>query len=282
MKKHSIALVAVTAIAAMSMSTGCTMGIYGQDVGEVSVIRGMGGNIVGSNTEPGFHPVGVFDDVITFSVRNNVISFYGTQDEEYKGGSATGGSVYSNDSSGARCSLDIQINYSIDPTYAEQLYSNYGSQEAFVRSVVVVEARSVTRDTVGKFSTIQMLTDRGTFATSVEEALTAKWSDKGIIIESVSVQDVRYGDAITEKYAEAQAAQIGKSKAEAEQETARIQAETLVIQAQGEADANAVLAASLSPEVLTEHYIQALAELGAGGNVVVVPEGSTPFIKVGE
>ena len=98
------------------------------------------------------------------------------------------------------------------------------------------------------------------------------------IIESVAVQEIRYPESITSKYAEAQAAEIEKARAQNEQETARVEAETKVIMAHGEADANAILAASLSDEVLAQHYIDALAEIGAYGNLVVVPEGSIAMV----
>lgn len=92
-------------------------------------------------------------------------------------------------------------------------------------------------------------------------------------------QDVRYPDEITQKYAEAQAAEVARQQAQNEQETAKVKAETKKIEAQGEADANAVLTQSLTPEVLSQRYIDALKEIGASGNLVVVPEGSTPMVS---
>lgn len=50
------------------------------------------------------------------------------------------------------------------------------------------------------------------------------------------------------------------------------------IEAQGEADANAVLANSLNDQVLQQHYIDALKSIGKDGNLVVVPEGSQPIV----
>ena len=94
----------------------------------------------------------------------------------------------------------------------------------------------------------------------------------------VSVQDVRYSGDITKRYSEAQEAEIAKQKALNEQEAAKVKAETKVIEAKGEADANKVLAESLSPEVISQHYIEALESIGEKGNLVVVPEGATPIV----
>ena len=100
-----------------------------------------------------------------------------------------------------------------------------------------------------------------------------------MIVEQVSVQDIRYDDAITNAYAEAQSAEIAKQKAINAQETAKVEAETKKIKAQGEADANNILTQSLSDKVLTQNYIDSLKEIGKDGNLVVVPEGSTPMIN---
>lgn len=55
-------------------------------------------------------------------------------------------------------------------------------------------------------------------------------------------------------------------------------AETQKIQAQGEADANHILSESLTDQVIQQNYIEALKEIGQNGNLVVVPEGSTPLV----
>jgi hypothetical protein len=37
---------------------------------------------------------------------------------------------------------------------------------------------------------------------------------------------------------------------------------------------------SLTDQVIEQHYIDALTEIGKNGNLVVVPEGSTPMVNV--
>ena len=260
-------------------ATGCCPGFYSQDVGDVAVVRGMGGELVGSTSEAGFHATSPLNDVLTFSTRNNVLSFYSDNAESYDGGSADGPAVSCNDAGGASFSMDIQVNYSLDSGFAEQMYTEYGSQENYVRNVAVVDVRSTTREVAGKFNTITILTDRGSLTGAIQEALTEKWADKGIVVEQVSVQTVRYPDSITEKYAEAQAAEVGKAKAQAEQETAKVEAETKVIKAQAEAEANAALTESLTPEVLQSQYNEALQAAAQNGCLVVVPDGSQPLVQ---
>lgn len=185
-----------------------------------------------------------------------------------------------NDKSGASANIDIQVNYSLNPDSALNLYSEYGTQESFVEKYISNDVRAVTREVSGKFDTVTMLTDRSQFTKAVQDALTKKWNKIGLTVEQVSVQDVRYPKSITDSYSQAQAAEVAKQKAQNEQETAKVQAETKKIEAQGEADANAVLAQSLNDQVLQQHYIEALKDVGKEGNLVVVPNGSTPMVNI--
>ena len=51
-----------------------------------------------------------------------------------------------------------------------------------------------------------------------------------------------------------------------------------MIAAQGEADANAILAESLTEEILRQRYIDALDK---SSTIYVVPDGATPLITTG-
>lgn len=219
-----------------------------------------------SSHEPRMGTIEIFD----------VISYVAKGKEDYDGGSARGPQVTVNDKNGAQADIDIQVNYSLDPKYATDLYKDYGKQTTFVKSVAAVDVRSVPREVSGRFDTIQLLTDRSKYTAAVQKALTAKWKGMGLRVEQVSVQEVRYPQSITSKYAEAQAAEIDKQKALNEQEVEKTKAETKRIKAQGEADANKVLNDSLTDNVLRQHYIDALQN---ADQLIVTPEGSNTLIQ---
>ena len=264
-------------IALIASVLGC---VYAQDIGEVKVIRNMGGAIEGTSTEAGFHFKAPWQDTVTYDIRNNVLSFMGDSEaDQFEGGSANGSAVTINDKSGTAATIDIQVNYSLDPQTAEELYANYGTQENFVKSVCAVDIRSIPREVSGQFDTISILTARGDFTSAVQDALTEKWKDYGLIVEQVSIQNVVYPDSIKDKYSEAAAAEIAKTTAENQKEVAQVEADTKVVQANGEAEANRVLAESLTPEVIQQNYINTLKDISANGNLVVVPEGSTPVVN---
>lgn len=250
-------------VAGLLMIPAC---LYSQDAGEVVVLKNMGGSIAGYSADAGFHGKLPWQSTVKYDTRNNVISYVAKGKEDYDGGSARG----------PQADIDIQVNYSLDPKYAMDLYKDYGKQTTFVKSVAAVDVRSVPREVSGQFDTIQLLTDRSKYTAAIQKALTAKWKDMGLRVEQVSVQEVRYPKSITSKYAEAQAAEIDKQKALNEQEVEKTKAETKRIKAQGEADANKVLNDSLTDSVLRQHYIDALDN---ADQLIVTPDGVNTLVQ---
>lgn len=255
--------------------------IYTQDVGDVVVLKNWGGSLAGTTAEAGFHFKTPFQDTIRYDIRNNVLSFMGSSEEDtFEGGSANGSAVTINDKGGASAQVDIQVNYSLDPGVAEQLYEDYGTQENFVKSICAVDIRAIPRQVSGQFDTISILTARGDFTNAVEEALAAKWEPYGLVVEQVSIQNVVYPDNIVQSYAAAQSAEIAKAEAINKQETAKVNAETKVIEATKQSEANKVLAESLSPEVLQQRYIETLSSIGANGNLIIVPSDGNTMVNI--
>lgn len=257
-----------------------TQCIYTQDVGETVVLRNLGGSVAGHSEEAGFHFKAPWQSTIAYDTRNNLINMYGDTEYSYDGGSAQGSKVTINDASGAKANVDIQVNYSLDPSTAEYLYSEYGTQTVFTQNYVSQDVRSVAREQAGKFDTITLLTDRAQYTKAITEALTAKWEKIGLTVEQVTVQDISYPKSITDAYARSQEAEVEKQTAINEKETAEVKADTKVMEAEKEAEANRVLTESLTDEVLQQRYIDALKSIGKDGNLVVVPQGSTPVVNV--
>lgn len=252
--------------------------VYTQDIGEAVVLRNFGGSLAGYTAEAGIHFKAPWQDALDWDIRNRLINFYRDSEYTYDNGSYNGATVTINDSSGTKADCDVQVIYSINPDAVEQLYADYGTQEAYVSSYVSNDVRQTTRDCAGQFTTIQLLTDKESFAKSIQDTLNERWADSGVVVESVSVQDIRYDQSITDAYAKAQAAQVEQTAATNQQETSRIQGETKVIEAQKEAEANQTLTQSLTPEVLQQQYIEALKSAADNGSLIVVPEGSQPIV----
>ena len=275
MKVPPVIPAGILAVAVVVTGTQC---FYTQDAGDVKVLVDFGGNIAGSSSDTGIHFKAPWQSIVTYDIRNNVISFVGDGEENYVGGSAEGPQVTINDSSGTQANIDIQVNYSLDPSKAIELYENYGTQENFVQAIAAVDTRAIPREVAGQFDTLTVLTNRGALTDAIEEALKAKWEPLGLTIEQISVQEVRYPESITTAYANAQQVEVERQQAENQQAVAEAEAETRRIEAEGEANANRILTQSLTSEVLQQQYIEALKSAADNGSLIVVPEGSQPIV----
>jgi regulator of protease activity HflC (stomatin/prohibitin superfamily) len=256
---------------------------FRQDVGQANVLRDWTGNIVGTETASGLHPKAPWVDVVTFDVRNQRAVFVSEQEPgqgDNVGGSPDGPQITVQDAEGVTANIDIAIRYSIDPAAVKDIYSAYYNEDNLKTRLIFNDIRSVVRSVPGRFSTIDMLTDRNSVQEAIQTALEARWKDDGIIVEDVALQEIRYGDQVTGAYAAAQEAQINVQTEQAKLEAAKVSAQQKVVQAQAEADANAILAASLTPAILQQRYLDTLKELAQAGNLVVVPEGFNGLVNV--
>ena len=250
--------------------------IYFQDPGEAVVLRSFTGSVSGSSVDSGAHIKSPFDTCITFDVRNNTVTFVGAGvEDQVHGGTVIGPQITFQDREGVTGNLDVVVRYSIDPMAVEDLYSYYLNQENFVTKTVAQDTRSICRQIPGQYGTLQLFNSRADAEEAIFLALERKWANQPITIEAVNLQEIRYSDEIKQRYDDAQSARVAVDKAQAEQDAAEIQAETARITAQGQADANAILDASLTDDILRQRYIDALNNSSA---IYVVPEGSTPLI----
>lgn len=249
--------------------------VYGQDVGEVCILRNWGGQLAGTTESAGFHLKAPWQTIIRYDIRNNIVNLYRDSEYKYDNGTATGAEVTLYDKSGAQANVDVQVIYSLDADAAIDLYTDYQKQENFVQIVAVNNVRDAARNCSGKFTTLEMLTNREKFAQAIFDKLSPEWEALGLHVSEVNVQDIRYSDEIVEAYNAAQKTEISKQNAVNEQEAEKVKIETQILKAQGEAEANKIRSESLTPEILQQEYIEALKN---GQTIYVVPEGGSTIV----
>ena len=275
-KGHLIALWSAIVLGALAILLTVTSSIYTQDVGEANVIRDWTGNVAGQETASGLHLKAPWQDIVTFNIRNQQVVFSGTHENnpDYTGGEAIGPQITVQDEDGVTDNIDIALRYSIDSSYVDQVYRQFKTEDNFKVSFIEQDLRGAVRQVPNDFSTLDLITKRAKVEAGVLAELQKRWRTTGVSIDSVSLQEIRPPKSVVASYAAAQQAQIDVTKAQANLSATKVDAQQKVVQAQAEADANAILNASLTPAILQQHYLDALK----AGTVYVVPEGSTPYI----
>ena len=252
---------------------------YVQDPGQANVLRAWDGTLVGTETAEGWHWKAPWVDTITFDVRNQRLVYTGGASKgDNAGGESDGAQITVQDAEGVSSNVDLSIRYSIDPTAVESIYREYRDEASLVSKLIANDVRSVTRDAANKFDTLELLADRAAFGVEIRKLLEEKWEDDGIIVDDIALQEIRPPESVVARYAEAQEAQIAVATETAKLESTKVSAQQKVVQAQAEADANAILNASLSDSILQQRYLDTLAKLAAAGNLVITDGTGTQVL----
>lgn len=229
---------------------------------------------------PGLHTKAPWQDDIAWDVKNQNVMFTGDGNTSHEGQKVAGAQLSFTDKDGVSGDMDIQVVYSIDPKKTVQLTSEYSNQDSFAVTVVENDVKSLPRDTIAKYTTIRVFNERDQLRADVEKQLTDSWADKGVFVDTVNIQGIRYPEDVNQRFKDAQNAQTDLLKADTEAKTAKTkadgEAQAAISKAQGEAEANRLLAESLTNEVLQQRYIDAIGKAGT----IIVPQGFTSLGQI--
>lgn len=253
---------------------------YAQDAGEAKVLKDWTGNLVGQDVTQGGDFKAPWVDLVDFDIRNQMAAYIGNGQDDYNGQKPNGPQITFQDSAGVTGNLDVVVVYSIKPDAVTEIYKEYQNQENFRTRLIEQDIRSVVRNVPSTYDTIGMLNSREEVGTKIQAALEKRWESKGVLVESVSLQEIRYSDDVKARFDQAQQARTDVETAQANLEKSKVDAQQKIVQAQAEAQANNELTASLSDQVLKQRYLDTLKELAAAGNLVVVPEGFNGLVNV--
>lgn len=261
---------------------------YANGVGEAKVwVNSVDRTVVGSTSEPGSGFRAPWVDSIDFDLFSQEVKFAGAQDAapSYAGGTVNGAevtvSVGGVSGGSTQGNADVFVTYSIDPAAVVDIYSEYKTQERFTEQIIVKQILSTARQVPADYSATEFRgTKRADAETAILDRLNERLTDYGVEVSSVTIQDVRYPEAVENALKDVEVANQKQQKAEAELKAAEVAAQQKVVEAQAEADANAVLAQSLTAPVLQQRYLDTLAKLAKEGNLVVVPEGFNGLVNV--
>lgn len=254
--------------------------VFTQGVGEAKVVVNLDGTIAGEKLTPGFGVKAPWQETVDFDLFSQELLYAGSDEApSYSGGQVNGKeitiSVGGLDGGSTAANLDASIVYSLDAGVVTELYSNYKSQERFTKQVVEKTILSIVRQVPSSYTANEFRGPKKQEASDeMQKQMNERLNKLGIEVEFVNLQAPRFSEAVETALSKIEEANQKVQEAEATQRTRIVEAETKRIEAQGVADANAILNTTLTPEVLQQKYIDALKE----GTIYVVPDGSTPFI----
>ena len=230
------------------------------DSGEAGVLFKTFGDGVVVDEPPmgeGFHIVAPWNKVFIYEVRQQELF------EKMKVLSSNG--------------LEIQIDASAwyEPVYNElgNLHQSLG--QGYLQRVIQPAIRSAARSVIGRYTPDDLYsTKRDAIQVEIFEE-TKKILDKQYVqLNEVLVRDVTLPPTIKEAIERKLKQEQESLEYEFRLESARKEAEKVIIEAKGKADANRILSASLTDKILQDKGIEATTKLAESPNTKVVVIGS--------
>lgn len=269
MSRSSIAGLIAGALVLGGLLIGVGTTVYTQDPGQAKVLRSWTGEVVGYTASEGLKFKAPWVELVDYDIRNQQVVYANTGVDNYTGGRPDGAQITVQDKEGVTADIDIVVRYSIDPDSVVEIYRRYQSQENFVARLIQNDVRSVVRSVPGKFTTLELLTNRAQAESDILIALETRWRSQGVRVESVALQEIRYSAEVKARFDAAQAARIEVEREQANLQAAEVAAQQKIVQAEAEAKANRLLHDSLTPRILQQRYLDTLAKLAAAGNLVI-------------
>jgi prohibitin 2 len=183
--------------------------------------------------KPGFYVLNPLTSVYDFNVR-----FQSAAAVKAEGGTSDLQEVFE----------DLTLNYEYDAAYAPYLYNNFGGDGDIEAKFIVPALYESFKAVTSRYTAEELVTKRSAVSSDVVTVLTKKLAKYHILVSDINVQnfhfDPQFADAVRQKVV------AGQNKLTAEQtlETARIQTDQRVVEAEGRAKASAIEAKALEEQ----------------------------------
>jgi len=227
---------------------------------------------------PGLHfKIPIAQKIIPVDIRVHAINYKGEMEEEDREGIINKPAITVLDKRGLPVEVELTVQYKLIPDMASEMLQKWGFR--WEEKLVNPTVREVVRDIIGKYPAEEIPIKRPEIATRIEEGIRKQLTQLSKIDGKISVQvvgvqlrNIFLPPEIQKKIKEVQIAKqeaekmkYVEEKVKREQEVRKIQAETkkiqMVIEAQGKAkakltearaiaEANRLIAQSITPEIL--------------------------------
>ena len=149
----------------------------------------------------------------------------------------------------------VVVNLQLDPTKVIEIVKNYGDEEAVIGQVVPQIQEAVNAN-VSKFSAEEILTKREQLKEAIDKVIKERAAKYSIIVHDISIKDLQYSPEYAKAIEQKQIAEQKSKQAEYDAVKANKEADGAINTARGQAEAQKLLRANLTPEILQMRAIE--------------------------
>lgn len=144
----------------------------------------------------------------------------------------------------------VAVNWSLDPTRLVDTYKNIGTEDDVDVKVIDPAISEAVKAATAKKTAEEILTKRIELKKEIDDALRSRLQQYGVIISDVSITNLNFSPEFTKAVERKQIAEQKAKEAEYDALRATKEADSEVNRAKGQAEAQRLLKANTSPEIL--------------------------------
>ena len=256
--------------------------------GYAGVVYNMDGGIEDETLGQGFHMVAPWKHVSEYPISTETVYYTKNSVDGDDKDKKTDKSVNVNTKDGKQVNVSVTYAYHMDPEKLPTVFAKFRGQDiksiesGYMKNAMYEALNNIT----SQYSLMELVGDkRPEINQKIFEAFRAELEECGIVIETFNLSDVVPDEAtataiqnVVNAQNALQQAKIEKQQAEVEAEKARVaakgKADAALIEAEGQAQANAKLQQSLTSGVLQQRAIEKwngeLPKIGSNGSGLIL------------
>jgi regulator of protease activity HflC (stomatin/prohibitin superfamily) len=246
------------------------------EAGEVGVKK-LFGKVQSEPLSSGLHVINPLFTIVRMDVKTQNYTMSGTLDEGHK---SSDDAIRVLTSDGLEVVIDLTVLYRVVPSEAPDIVKETGTdyRDKIVRPI----SRTKIRDNAVYYEAVALYsTKRDEFQNRIFKSIDEEFKKRGLLLENLLVRSIALPAAVKSTIEQKIQAEQEAQKMQFVLQKERQEAERKRVEAQGIADYQRIITASLTDNLLQYEQIKAIKELALSTNskvVVMGGKGNTPII----
>jgi len=183
---------------------------------------------------------------------------------------------------GLTINVELTTLYKIVPDKASEIYVEYGTdyEDRIIKPVI----RSAVRDVIAGLDSSQVYQERDLIQKKLVEKVAGELQKRYILLDEILIRDIKLPAKVVEAIEQKRRAYEEAERMKFLVEKEKLEAERKKIEAEGIAEANRIIAGSLTREYLMWKFLENIKEYAESGNntIILIPYDTkmTPIINL--
>ncbi len=193
-----------------------------------------------------------------------------------------GNSINALSKDGLTINVELTTLYKIVPDKASEIYVEYGKdyEDRIIKPVI----RSAVRDVIAALDSSQVYQERDLIQKKLVEKVSGELEKRYILLDEILIRDIKLPPKVVEAIEQKRRAYEEAERMKFLVEKEKLEAERKKIEAGGIAEANRIIAGSLTREYLMWKFLENIKEYAESGNntIILIPYDTkmTPIINL--